>query len=258
MEGKSARNGATIEYEPPTPARVVVADDHPLFRFASVDFLSQCPDLEVVGEATDGREALELCRRLEPDLILIDVIMPKMDGLQAARAIKQVLPRTIVLVMTASEEPSDLAEAIKAGAAGYVLKTAGLQEMVGAVRAALAGDSPLNQEVAMRLLTEVVKEETSRTEGERRNPAVEPTAPVGHPEETLTSLLEPLTAREKEVLGLITCGLTNQQIARSLLISASTVKHHVRQVISKLGVSDRTQAAVVAVKAGIPARDAQG
>jgi DNA-binding NarL/FixJ family response regulator len=238
-----------MKREVPTRARIVIADDHPLFRFAIVALLRECPDFEVIGEATDGQEALKLCSRLKPDLVLMDVIMPRMGGIEAVRAIKRELPRTIVLMMTASVEPSHLAEAIKAGAAGYILKSACPEEIESAVRKALAGESPLNQEVAMRLLWEVMDGETPRAEGESL--AAVPSAPTKHSEDAPSCLLESLTAREKEVLGLVVRGQTNQQIARSLLISASTAKHHVRQIISKLRVSDRTQAAVVAVRAGV-------
>ena len=131
-----------MERELPTRARIVVADDHPLFRFALVTLLRECPDFKVVGEAADGQEALKLCSHLKPDLVFMDVIMPRMGGIEAVRAIKRELPHTIVLMMTASVEPSHLAEAIKAGAAGYILKTACTQEIIGAVRAVLVGESP--------------------------------------------------------------------------------------------------------------------
>jgi len=235
--------------ELPTRARIVIADDHPLFRFALVALLRECPDFEVVGEAADGHEALKLCSRLNPDLVLMDVIMPGMGGIEAVRAIKQELPRTIVLMMTASVDPSHLAEAIKAGAAGYILKSACPEEIIGAVRAVLAGESPLNQEVAMRLLVEVMEGETPRAGGESL--AAAPSASKTPSGDAPSCLLESLTAREKEVLGLVVRGQTNQQISRNLLISASTAKHHVQHIISKLRVSDRTQAAVVAVRAGV-------
>jgi two-component system NarL family response regulator len=211
--------------------------------------LRECPDFEVIGEATDGQEALKLCSRLKPDLVLMDVIMPRMGGIEAARAIKRELPKTIVLMMTASVEPSHLAEAIKAGAAGYILKSACPQEIHSAVHRALEGESPLNDEVAMRLLVEVMEGETPGVREE--SPSVAPSAPKRPSEDASSCLLESLTTREKEVLGLVVRGQTNQQIARSLLISASTAKHHIRQIISKLRVSDRTQAAVVAVRSGV-------
>jgi DNA-binding NarL/FixJ family response regulator len=123
-----------METGEPTPARIIAADDHPLFRSAVRTLLEGLDSLEVVAEASDGQQALELCRSLRPDLILMDVRMPRMDGLEATRAIKGELPRTIVLIMTALEEPDHLAQALRAGAAGYVTKIAGPQQIVGAVR----------------------------------------------------------------------------------------------------------------------------
>ncbi len=241
-----------METREPTAARIILADDHPLFRSAVRDTLEKhSGSLEVVAEAADGLEALQLCRNFRPDLVMMDVGMPAMSGLEAARAIRRELPRTIVLIMTALEEPDRLAEALRAGAAGYVTKTAFPQQVVGAIHEALDGEYPLNQEVAKRLLLNLVDEE--------REERPEPTAPETphlsgrYPGETLPASL---SAREAEVLRLVARGQTNQQIAQNLLISVSTVKKHVRQVISKLGVSDRTQAAVRAVELGMhPDRD---
>src|SRR3712207_4442525 len=145
MERKEPRVGGS-------PSRIVVVDDHPLFRSALGRMLDAHPDLEVVGEAADGQEAVEFCHRLQPALVLMDVWMPTMDGLEATRAIKTGLPRTIVLVLTAMEEPNYLSEALKAGAAGYVLKSTPVAEIIAAVRKALIGESPLDQEIATRLL----------------------------------------------------------------------------------------------------------
>jgi NarL family two-component system response regulator LiaR len=222
-------------------SRIVVADDHPLFRSALLRVLDSEADLEVVGEADNGEEAVEVCRRSRPELVLMDVMMPRMDGLEATRAIKRELPRTVVLVVTAFEDPDYLARALRAGASGYVLKTASIARIIDAVRRVLAGESPLDGEVAVRLLRRLVEETAKEVvpEGE------------GAPE------LEALSPRETEVLRLMARGFTNQQISRGLFISVSTVKKHVRSVISKLGVSDRTQAAVRAVELGILAeRDA--
>jgi DNA-binding NarL/FixJ family response regulator len=216
------------------PSRIVVADDHPLIRRALTTTIDEQPDLQTIGEATDGLEAVELCRRLKPELVLMDVLMPRMDGLEATRKIKRDSPRTSVLVLTASEDPNHLSEALKAGAAGYVQKEATTTETIGAVRKVSEGESSLDQEVATRLLKRLMEdpqpEPNGRTKGE--------------------SLRELLSARESEVLELVARGCTNRQIARTLLISVSTVKKHVRNVICKLGVSDRTQAAVRAVELG--------
>ena len=190
-------------------------------------------DLEVVGEATDGQEALKMCRSLKPDLVLMDVRMPKSDGLEATRAIKEEMPGVSVIMVTMHENPDYLLEAIRAGAAGYILKDAEGERLVEAVRRTLGGESPLDEGLAMRLLRNLAceQEQSSR-------PVSEPPAPA-------------LTAQELEVLRLLALGQTNREIARSILSSVSTVKAHVRSTISKLGVSDRTQAAVRAIQLGL-------
>jgi DNA-binding NarL/FixJ family response regulator len=218
-----------------SPSRIVVADDHPLIRHALTTTIDEQPDLEAVGEATDGLEAVELCRRFQPELVLMDVLMPKMDGLEATRRIKREFPRTSVLVLTAVDDPIYLSEALKAGAAGYVQKGATTQETIGAVRKVLEGESSLDQQLATQLLKRLME-----------NPKPEPNGVPN--KESLSGLL---STRESEVLGLVARGYTNQQIARNLLISLSTVKKHVRNAICKLGVSDRTQAAVRAVELGV-------
>jgi two-component system, NarL family, response regulator LiaR len=129
------------------PVRIVIADDHPLFRVALRQMLDRHSELEVVGEAKDGEDAIELCRRLEPDLVLMDIRMPRMDGLESTRRIKRQFPKTIILVLTGMVEPDYLSEALKAGVSGYVLKYASAQEISDAVRRVVEGESPLNQEL---------------------------------------------------------------------------------------------------------------
>jgi two-component system, NarL family, response regulator DegU len=211
-------------------SRLVIADDHPLFRAAIREMLCEWPDLVVAGEADDGWEAVELCRRLRPELVLMDLRMPKMDGFEATREIKREFPSTIVLALSAVEEPDSLLEALKAGASGYVLKHMESQQIVGAIRRALDGENPLNQELAMQLLLRLIEEKQQRD-----GPAPKP------------SLSIPLSPREVEVLELLVRGQSNQQIARELSISLSTVKNHVHRIITKLGVSDRVQAAILAI-----------
>jgi DNA-binding NarL/FixJ family response regulator len=211
-------------------SRLVIADDHPLFRAAIREMLCEWPDLVVAGEADDGWEAVELCRRLRPELVLMDLRMPKMDGFEATREIKREFPSTIVLALSAVEEPDSLLEALKAGASGYVLKHMESQQIVGAIRRALDGENPLNQELAMQLLLRLIEEKQ-----EEDRPAPKP------------SLSIPLSPREVEVLELLVRGQSNQQIARELSISLSTVKNHVHRIITKLGVSDRVQAAILAI-----------
>jgi DNA-binding NarL/FixJ family response regulator len=211
-------------------SRLVIADDHPLFRSAIRQMLREWPDLVVVGEAADGGEAVKLCRRLQPELVLMDLRMPQMDGVEATRELKRELPAIIVLVLTALEEPDYLLEALKAGASGYLLKQGSPEQIVGAIRRVLDGESPLNQEVAMQLLMRLIEER------QQKAPAPKP------------SLSTPLSPREVEILELLVRGKSNQLIASDLSISMSTVKNHVHNVIRKLGVSDRVQAAILAIE----------
>ena len=219
------------------PARVLVADDHPLMRSAFVSILSYGRDLEVVGEARDGREAMLMCEELRPDLVLMDVSMPVMDGIEATRRLKERLPGVVVLVVTAHEDEGLMLRAIKAGAAGYVLKGDDPLRLVAAVREALGGESPMDPRLAARLLRRLAAEETSPDRPVQEVPKA--AAPV------------PLTPRELEVLGRVVAGKTNRLIAQELHVSLSTVKRHLERIISKLGVSDRTQAAVKAIELGL-------
>jgi DNA-binding NarL/FixJ family response regulator len=234
------------------PSRIVVADDHPLFRSAISYTLEAHPDLEVVAEAADGREALELSRRLRPELVLMDLGMPVMDGVAATRAIKRELPDTLVLVITALDESEGLADSLEAGAAGYVLKDAPAPRIVDAVRRTLAGENPLDEKVAMRLLTRLMNgrvEEKENVRGQRGRPATASGRPLVEIADSHHA--NPLTPREVEVLRLVAHGQTNQQISRTLAISTSTVKRHIRRIVAKLGVRDRVQAAVRAVALGV-------
>ena len=212
------------------PARVLIADDHDLARLGLRTMLTPEPDLEVVGEATTGREAVELTRQLQPDLVLMDIRMPDLDGLVATRAIKEEFPRTSILIVTLSEDADYLLEALRVGAAGFVLKDASRREVVTAVRQVLNGESPLDPKLAAQLI---------------RRMATQPS-----PSEPPVRRGDELTQREVEVLRLIAEGKTNAEIAQNLFISTGTVKQHVERIIAKLGVSDRTQAAVRAIELG--------
>ena len=222
--------------------RLILVDDHHLLRRGFRSLLSSEPGLEVVGEASNGREAIEVCRRLEPDLVLMDVRMPKMDGITATRHIKREHPAIGVLMVTMHENPDYLLEALDAGAAGYVLKDAPADRLISAVHRTLNGESPLNQELATRLLR--------RLADEKQKPSSSP--PKRH-----EPLREALTPREAEVLALLTTGQTNQQIAQTLTISKGTAKVHVERIIRKMGVSDRTQAAVRAIELGLTSPDTE-
>jgi DNA-binding NarL/FixJ family response regulator len=211
------------------PARLVIADDHELIRAGLCAMLTGQRGLEVVGEAANGREALALCRRLQPDLALIDVRMPEMDGLATCRSIKQECPATSVILITVYEKSEYLIEALKAGAAGFVLKDITQPELITSVRRVLRRESLLNSEVVVRLLGHLDGETPSREE----------------------LLPKQLSEREYEVLRLLAQGKTNPEIAQQLTISVGTVKIHVEHILAKLRVSDRTQAAVRAIELGL-------
>ncbi len=227
------------------PAQVLIADDHELVRDGFKRLLSYQQDFEVVGEASNGREAVELCQSLKPDLVLMDVRMPQMDGLEATAAIKAEQPEISVLVITTYENADYLLEAIKAGAAGYVLKDAPNQQLLNAIRRALEGGSPVNQELATQLI--------QRLASEASQSPPEPPPAAERSAASTPALLEELTPRELEVLRLLAQGKTNQEIAESLFITRATAKVHVQHIIRKLEVSDRTQAVVRAFDLGIVA-----
>ena len=219
----------------PSPARLVIVDDHDIVRAGLRSLLEHERGLAVVGEAANGREALAVCRRQQPDLALMDVRMPDLDGLAATRAIKQECPQTSVIIVTIYEKPDYLYEAIKAGAAGYVLKDASETELIAAIRRVLRGESLLRptheREILQRWASETrVSDQLS---------------------------VEPLTRREHDVLRLLVQGRTNREIAADLVVSPGTVKVHVEHIIAKLGVSDRTQAAVRGIELVLVTPDSQ-
>jgi two-component system, NarL family, response regulator DegU len=217
--------------------RLAIVDDHELARDSLQNMLADESDFEIVGEAANGRQALLLCSRLRPDLILMDVRMPEMDGLAATKEIKERYPETSVMMLTMHENPDYLLEALKAGAAGYVLKDAPQEDIIEAVRRVRNGESPMDPELAARLLRRLA------SEGEMRRGT--------RGSQGATYTVESLTPRELEVLGLMKLGRTNRQIAADLVISLGTAKNHVEHIIAKLGVSDRTQAVVRALELGI-------
>ncbi len=240
MAPMGAESGGFGDPTGPTTTRLLIADDHDLIRDGLRGMLEGEPDFEVVGEAENGREAFRLCRSLRPDLVLMDVRMPEMDGLEATRAIKREHPEVGVLIVTMHDNPDYMFEAIKGGAAGYVLKDASRDELITAVRRALDGELPMDPDLAARLLRRLADEARESA----REPARDPARPPFKPEPSLTP-------RELEILELLAQGQTNSGIAGSLVISPGTVRTHVKHVIAKLGVSDRTQAAVRAFELGI-------
>lgn len=221
--------GMQVTHTPRT--RLVIADDHELARSGLRAMLDGAEDLAVVGEATDGVEAVALCQQLRPDLVLLDVRMPRLDGLGAARAIRDSLPQTRIVMVTLHESLAYLDEALLAGASGYILKDATRDALLSALRVAVAGDSFLHTALASRL-------QHRRVAGNLHSSRA-------------STPLQALTARETQVLSLITEGLTNNQIANTLGIAPGTAKIHVERVIGKMGVADRTQAAVRAVESGL-------
>jgi DNA-binding NarL/FixJ family response regulator len=207
--------------------RVLLVDDHGVVRRGLRGFLELLDDIEVVGEAEDGRAAIEAAASLEPDVILMDLVMPRLDGIGAISAIKAERPGIEIVALTSFIEESKVTAALEAGAAGYVLKDATAEEVAAAVRAAHAGEVHLDPAVA-RLLTQRMRERRDRDE------------PV-----------EPLTEREREVLALVGRGLANKEIAYELGITERTARTHVSNILGKLGLQSRTQAALWAVEKGM-------
>lgn len=211
--------------------RVVVADDQSVVRAALVALVSTDPDIEVVGSAANGQEAVALAVRYRPDVVLMDVRMPVMDGIEATRRIRGEVPDAAVLVLTTYDLDEYVFNAIRAGASGYLLKDGDGDDLVDAIRRSAAGDAVMDPGALRRLLLEFA-----------RGPA---------PDAAAAAQVELLSSREREVLALIAQGATNEDIAARLYISRPTVKTHVGAVLTKLDVRDRTQAAVVAHRAGL-------
>jgi len=205
------------------PIRLLIADDHSVVRQGLRMFLGLDTDLEIVGEASDGAEAVALARELHPDVVLMDLIMPVMDGISAIKTIRSELPDIEVLALTSVLEDASVIGAVRAGAIGYLLKTTEADELRRAIKAAAAGQVQLSPEAAVRLMREVRAPESP----------------------------EVLTERETEVLRLVAQGMGNKQIARVLHVGEKTVKTHVSNVLAKLGVQSRTQAALHAVRIGL-------
>jgi len=207
---------------------VVIADDHPFVRHGLRTYLETLDDMEVVGEASDGVEAVELAGHVLPDVVLMDLVMPELDGVEATRRIRVASPATKVIALTSFDDDEKVFPAIKAGATGYLLKDVRPADLAEAVRKASRGEALLAPSVAARLMLEV--------SGER-------TASAG------------LTERELEVLRLIARGMSNKLIAHELVVSEKTVKTHVSNILAKLHLADRTQAALYAVREGLAELD---
>jgi NarL family two-component system response regulator LiaR len=203
------------------PIRVMIVDEHDMVRRGLTAFLKVKPDLELVGEAKNGQEAVAMCEPLRPDVVLMDLVMPVMSGAEATRIIRERWPEVQVIALTSFEEGDLVREALQAGAISYLLKNVSVDDLAAAIRAAHAGRSTLAPEAVQALV-----------------------APAG---ETLR-LGRDLTEREREVLALLVEGLSNPEIAESLTVTRATAKAHVSSILSKLGVSNRAEAVAVAVK----------
>ncbi len=209
--------------------RVVIVDDHALFRRGLDLVLSEEPDIKVVGEAADGIEAVHRAEEMAPDVVVMDVRMPKSTGIEAARRIRERLPDTKVIMLTVSDSEEDLYAAVKAGASGYLLKEISIEELADAVRAVARGHSLISPSMASKLLSEF-------------------NALVQQAEERHRSLLPNLTDRELDVLKLVAKGLSNREISEELYISENTVKNHVRNILEKLHLHSRMEAVVYAMR----------
>ena len=213
------------------PVRVLLADDHPLFRDGLRSLLALAADLELVGEAPDGRQAVELALAEQPDVAVMDLHMPQVNGIEATRLIVSASPHVRVLVLTMFEDDDSVFAAMRAGARGYLLKGAGPDEVLRAIRAVAAGEAIFGPSIAQRLMEFFAG------------------APSGPP-----SAFPDLTDREREVLELIARGESNQSIARRLFLSEKTVRNHASNIFTKLQVADRAQAIVRAREAGLGVR----
>jgi len=209
---------------------VLIADDHALFRRGLEMVLEEEDDIDLVGQASDGTEAIAVAGESLPDVVLMDIRMPKISGIEACRATKEVVPSAKIVMLTISDEEEDLFEAIRAGASGYLLKDIPLDEVAGAVRAVHGGQSLINPSMAGKLLTEFATLAKRDTEEER-------TQHVAPPK---------LTDREMEVLKLVARGMNNRDIAKELFISENTVKNHVRNILEKLQIHSRMEAVMIA------------
>jgi DNA-binding NarL/FixJ family response regulator len=210
--------------------RVLIADDDDLMRAGLAELLSGEPDIEIVGQATTGREAVERARRLKPDVALMDVRMPDLDGIEATREIARAAPRTRVLILTTFEQDDYIFGALRAGASGFLLKRTRPEELIGAVHTIGAGESLLSPSVTRRVIDRMARQ---------------PTPDAGQ------AKLDELTPREREVLELVASGLSNREIATELVIEEATVRSHIRRILMKLGLRDRVQIVIFAYETGV-------
>jgi DNA-binding NarL/FixJ family response regulator len=210
--------------------RVLIADDDHLMRAGLAELLTADPTIEIAGDACTGREAIEQTRRLDPDVVLMDVRMPDLDGIAATRAVSEVAPRSRVLILTTFEQDDYIFEALRAGASGFLLKRTRPEDLIAAVHTVAAGDSLLSPSVTRRVIKHMA------------HPAPQP------PDQTTP---EQLTRRERDVLVLVARGLSNREIARELIVEESTIRTHVKRILMKLHLRDRIQIVIYAYETGI-------
>ena len=211
--------------------RILIADDEDLMRAGLAELLTADPGIEIVGQASTGREAVDQTRRLLPDVVLMDVRMPDLDGIAATRELSDVAPDVKVLILTTFEQDDYVFGALRAGASGFLLKRTRPEELIAAVHTIAAGDSLLSPSVTRRVIDRMSQQPTPALADQAR--------------------LDDLTPREREVLGLIAQGLSNREIARALVVEESTIRTHVKRILMKLGLRDRVQAVIFAYESGL-------
>jgi len=214
------------------PIRILLADDHVMLRQGTAEILSKEADIEVVGEAGNGQQAIDLTLRLRPDIVVMDVRMPVLSGIEATRRIRETMPEVQVLVLTAYDDDQYIFSLLQAGASGYLLKAAPVNELVKAIRLVKSGESPLDPSIARKVVIRMTGDQGSRI-------------PVGD-----GTLIESLTFREQEVLQLLSRGLNNQAIAEALYVSDRTVQALLTNIFAKMGVSSRLEAVLTAIRRG--------
>jgi DNA-binding NarL/FixJ family response regulator len=215
------------------PIRILLVDDQPLFRRAIATLIGEQPDMIVIGEAENGLDGVEQARALDPDLVVMDIEMPVMNGVEAVRLIREQVPRTKVIVLTVSDSGDFLFDAIRNGAHGYLLKDLRPEQLYDMLRSVMRGETPLSPAIAGRLLTEFRGRDTVRS-----TPADQPDEPI-------------LTRRELEILQLVADGLSNKEIGGRLSITEGTVKNHVHNALEKLHLENRVQATAYVVRQGL-------
>lgn len=211
--------------------RVLIADDEDLMRAGLVELMTADPEIEIVGQASTGREAVEKARRLAPDVVLMDVRMPDLDGIAATRELLRAAPRARVLILTTFEQDDYVFGALRAGASGFLVKRTRPEELLAAVHTIAAGDSLLSPSVARRVINRMAQQPT--------------------PDLADQAKLDDLTAREREVLQLVARGLSNREIAAALVVEESTIRTHVKRILMKLELRDRIQIVIFAYETGV-------